>query len=33
VVQRGMRWLDRAAGALFIGFGVKLAMTDNPAQP
>ena len=31
VVQRGMRWLDRAAGALFIGFGVKLAMTDNPA--
>ncbi len=32
-VQRGMRWLDRAAGALFIGFGVKLAMTDNPAQP
>lgn len=33
VVQRGMRWLDRAAGALFIGFGLKLAMTDNPAQP
>ena len=33
VVQRGMRWLDRAAGALFVGFGVKLAMTDNPAQP
>jgi RhtB (resistance to homoserine/threonine) family protein len=32
-VQRGMRWLDRAAGALCIGFGVKLAMTDNPAQP
>ncbi len=32
-VQRGMRWLDRAAGALFIGFGVRLAMTDNPAQP
>ena len=33
VVQRGMRWLDRAAGVLFIGFGLKLAMTDNPAQP
>ncbi|MGE0099415.1 MAG: LysE family translocator [Hydrogenophaga sp.] len=32
-VQRGMHWLDRVAGALFIGFGVKLAMTDNPVQP
>lgn len=25
-----MRWLERAAGALFIGFGLKLALTDNP---
>jgi threonine/homoserine/homoserine lactone efflux protein len=31
-VQRTLHWLDRAAGALFIGFGLKLAMSDNPAQ-
>lgn len=31
-VQRGMHWLDRIAGAMFVGFGWKLAMTDNPAQ-
>lgn len=30
-VQRGMPWLDRAAGALFIGFGLKLALADNPS--
>lgn len=29
-VQRGMHWLDRAAGMMFIGFGIKLALTDNP---
>jgi RhtB (resistance to homoserine/threonine) family protein len=29
-VQRGMHWLDRAAGVMFIGFGIKLALTDNP---
>ena len=29
-VQRGMHWLDRAAGAMFIGFGLKLALSDNP---
>ena len=29
-VQRGMHWLDRAAGAMFIGFGIKLALSDNP---
>jgi RhtB (resistance to homoserine/threonine) family protein len=29
-VQRGMQWLDRAAGAMFIAFGLKLAFTDNP---
>jgi hypothetical protein len=23
-------WLDRVAGAMFLGFGVKLALTDNP---
>ena len=31
MVQRGMHWLDRVAGALFIGFGLKLAFTDQPA--
>ena len=29
-VQRSMQRLDRAAGALFIGFGLRLAMSDNP---
>lgn len=28
-VQRSLRWLDRAAGALFIGFGMRLALADN----
>jgi threonine/homoserine/homoserine lactone efflux protein len=27
-LQRGMHWLERAAGALFMGFGVKLALTE-----
>jgi threonine/homoserine/homoserine lactone efflux protein len=31
-VQRGLSWLDRVAGAMFIGFGLKLALTDNPAN-
>ena len=31
-VQRGMHWLERAAGAMFIGFGLKLALTDNPVH-
>jgi threonine/homoserine/homoserine lactone efflux protein len=31
-VQRGMHWLDRAAGVMFIAFGLKLAFTDNPAN-
>lgn len=31
VVQRGMHWLDRVAGAMFIGFGLKLAFSDRPA--
>lgn len=29
-LHRGMRWLERVAGAVFIGFGLKLALTDNP---
>jgi len=31
-VQRGMHWLDRAAGAMFVGFGVKLALSDPPTR-
>ena len=31
-VQRGMHWLDRAAGAMFIAFGLKLALTENPTR-
>jgi threonine/homoserine/homoserine lactone efflux protein len=31
-VRRGMHWLDRVAGAMFIGFGLKLALTDNPTR-
>jgi threonine/homoserine/homoserine lactone efflux protein len=30
VLQRGLNWLERVAGTLFIGFGLKLALTDNP---
>lgn len=32
VVQRGMRWLERAAGAMFIAFGLRLALM-NPTAP
>jgi threonine/homoserine/homoserine lactone efflux protein len=28
-LQRGMHWLERAAGALFIGFGIKLALGET----
>ena len=31
-VQRVMRWMDRVAGVLFIGFGLKLALSDNPSR-
>ena len=31
-LQRGMRHLDRLAGLLFIGFGLRLALTDAPAR-
>jgi threonine/homoserine/homoserine lactone efflux protein len=30
VAQRSMHWLERAAGAIFMGFGVKLALTELP---
>jgi threonine/homoserine/homoserine lactone efflux protein len=29
-LRRGMAGLERLAGAVFIGFGLKLALTDNP---
>jgi threonine/homoserine/homoserine lactone efflux protein len=29
-LQQGLAWLGRLAGALFIGFGLKLALTDPP---
>ena len=32
LVQRSLGWLDRAAGALFVGFGIRLALTAAP-QP
>jgi len=31
-LQRGMRWLDPLAGLLFVGFGLKLALTDAPSH-
>lgn len=30
LVQRSMHWLDRIAGAMFVGFGIKLALTAAP---
>ncbi len=31
-VQRGIQWLERAAGLMFVGFGLKLAFSDNPVN-
>ena len=31
-LQRAMHWMDRAAGVMFIGFGLKLALSDNPSR-
>ncbi len=31
-LQRGMHWMQRSAGVMFIGFGIRLAMSDNPAH-
>jgi len=30
MVQQSMHWLDRIAGAMFVGFGIKLALTSAP---
>ena len=31
-VQRAMHWMDRAAGVMFAGFGLRLAMSENPTR-
>jgi threonine/homoserine/homoserine lactone efflux protein len=31
-VERAMQGMDRAAGVMFIGFGLRLAMSDNPSR-
>ena len=30
LVQKSMHWLDRFAGAMFVAFGIKLALTELP---
>ncbi len=32
-VRQGLHWLDRVAGAMFIGFGIRLALSDAPVAP
>jgi len=29
-VRRGMHWLDKVAGVMFIVFGIRLALADRP---
>ena len=29
-VRAGMHWLERAAGLMFVGFGIRLALVENP---
>lgn len=31
-VQRAMHWMDKAAGVMFVGFGLRLALSDNPSR-
>ena len=31
-VRAGMHWLERGAGLMFIGFGIRLAFSDNPTR-
>lgn len=30
-VRRGLAWIERLAGAVFMGFGLRLALSDKPA--
>ncbi len=32
VMQRGMAWLERGAGALFVYFGIRLALAERPTH-
>jgi threonine/homoserine/homoserine lactone efflux protein len=32
LVRKSMHWLERAAGFMFLGFGLKLALSDNPSR-
>jgi threonine/homoserine/homoserine lactone efflux protein len=32
LLQRGLQHLDRLAGCMFVGFGLKLALTDAPSR-
>ncbi len=32
VVRQGLAWLERGAGVLFVGFGLRLAFSDNPIR-
>lgn len=31
-VRSAMHWLDRVAGAMFVGFGLRLALAENPVS-
>jgi threonine/homoserine/homoserine lactone efflux protein len=31
-IQHAMHWMDRAAGTMFIGFGLRLALSENPSR-
>ena len=31
-IRAALHWLDRAAGAMFVAFGLRLALTDNPSR-
>ena len=31
-VRAGMHWLERGAGLMFVGFGIRLAFSDNPSR-
>ena len=33
LLQSAMGWMDRAAGALFIAFGLRLAFAEHPVKP